>query len=119
MVRAHILGLLATDPALAVRTAERALAYAATENRPAWVLLLGRARIAAGDAARAAADLIALADGSADAALACEALYYAALAHERLDRPDVAETLYRELRNRADLPDSLRARVIEGLNRVD
>jgi tetratricopeptide (TPR) repeat protein len=104
--------------AWAARVVERAWPYVSEEARPAWRMVRGRVWIAAGRAAEAAADLLELAERDGDRARAARALYYVALAHEQMERPDVAERLYRQLLDRPDLPADVGADVRTGLARV-
>jgi hypothetical protein len=46
------------------------------------------------------------------------ALYYVGLAHERMDRFDVARDLYQELAERADAPNDVRTSAQGGLRRL-
>ncbi len=96
----------------------RALAHVAPAERGPWLLLQQRCRIEAGRCAQAADALLALSERTPDPALAAEALYYVGVAHERMDRADVAADIYRELLERSDLPPRLRKRVQAGLART-
>lgn len=102
----------------AARLIERSLPFVRRDDAARWRLLLGRCRIELGEPARAADDLLALSDSAADPALAAEALYYVAAAHERMDRADVAANLYRELSQRGDLPAELRRLVEQRLTEI-
>ncbi|MFQ5805705.1 MAG: tol-pal system YbgF family protein [Phycisphaerae bacterium] len=89
------------------------------ENEPhPWRLLLGRCRIALGQFARAADELLALAESAPSRGLSADALYYVGVAHERMERADVAAELYRELLRREDLPADLRRLAERGLQRL-
>jgi tetratricopeptide (TPR) repeat protein len=110
--------LLAGRAERAQRVVERALEYVESDQRGRCRLLLGRCRIATGHPAQAADDLMTLALAESDRERAAEALYYVAVAHERMDRADVAATLYRELLQREDLPAELRSKAEAGVRRV-
>ncbi len=97
-----------------VKTVDAAGKY----DRDGWRLLLGRAQIQAGDAVAAIAGLIELAHRARDAAVAVEALYYAGLAHERIDRADVAEELYREVLGKEAASAEMRLLAGKGLERT-
>lgn len=96
--------LAANRPERAVRILERGLAHVEEARRPAWRLLLGRGRLAAGDPVGAAAEFMLVEAARPDPALAAEAVYYSAVAHERMDRVDVAIELYQELIGRENTP---------------
>ncbi len=53
-----------------------------------------------------------------DRGIARQALYYVGLAHERLSRPDVAASTYRELLADPNLPAEVRELATAGLKRV-
>jgi thioredoxin-like negative regulator of GroEL len=106
------------NPRRAARLLERALPYLADHQSDNWRLLLGRCRIELGQLARAADELLALAESTLDHSLAANALYYVGVAHERMDRADVAAAIYRELLQRGDLPAELRQPAQRSLNRL-
>ncbi len=107
------------DAAGAAQMVERALPFAASADISAWQLLGLRARLEAGDAQRAAADLTKLAEDAQPPPIRCEALYYAGVAQERLDRPDIARALYREISNRADAGEAIRELAAAALERLE
>ena len=102
----------------AARLVERALPYVAAGERGPWRLLLGRCRIELGHPAEGAADLLNLAETDNDRGRAALALYYVALAHERLGRADVARPLYEELAQRAEAPEDVKTRARAALQRL-
>lgn len=106
--------LIATDPDQAARLLDRVEQFLDESDLPAARLLLAKAHLP-GDPARAADELLGVATAEADRARQADALYYVGLAHERLDRPDVAAQVYRELLERDDLPTELRERVRQRL----
>jgi tetratricopeptide (TPR) repeat protein len=106
------------DAARAVRLVDRGLPYVPVAERAPWRLMLGRAQIEAGQAAPAAADLVALATQTSDPAVAARALYYVGWAHERLGQPDVARRVYSEVLERKDVPTEIRAQAEGALKRV-
>lgn len=108
----------AGDASRAARLLERALPYLHKADCGAWRLLLGRCRIELGAFARAADELLALSESTTDERLAAEALYYVAVAHERMDRADVAARLYQELSQRGGVPPEIRQRARRGLERL-
>lgn len=126
--------LAAGDARTALRLLERALPFVRNIDRGWWTLDACRCRIELREFARAADELLAVSTaadaaaasankaappaGAADRALAAWALYYVGLAHEGLNRPDVAADQYRELRSREDLPADLVAEVEAGLQRL-
>jgi hypothetical protein len=126
--------LAAGDARAALRLLDRALPFVQNADRGWWTLDASRCRIGlrefaraadellststAADAAAAAANKNAARTGASDRALAAWALYYVGLAHEGLNRPDVAADQYRELRSREDLPTDLRADVESALERL-
>jgi tetratricopeptide (TPR) repeat protein len=97
---------------------ERALPYVPAEEAWPWRLVLGRARIADGRYPEAAAELMSLAETDPDVSRRAWALYYVGLAHERMDRPDVAAKAYREVTEQPALPAGLTALANEGLERT-
>ena len=109
--------LAEADAARAARLLERSLPYAAESDAPVWRLLLGRCLIELGQHARAADELLALAE-TADRPLAAEALYYVGVAHERMGRVEVAAETYRELLQQDDLPENIRRLAVQGLKRL-
>lgn len=86
--------------------------------RGRWQLLHQRCRIEAGHYAQAADALLALSERTPNPTLAAEALYYVGVAHERMDRADVAADIYRELLERSDIPPRLRKLAADGLART-
>ncbi len=108
----------AADALRAARLLERAMPYLAEEESHAWRLLLGRCRIELGQIARAADELLALTEFTSNHRLAAEALYYVGVAHERMDRADVATRLYGELLQQADAPAEVRRLAQQGLERL-
>jgi tetratricopeptide (TPR) repeat protein len=102
----------------ASRLVERSLPYVGVADRVPWRLLLGRCRIELGQPAEAAADLLNLSETVPDRSRAALALYYVALAHERLDRADVARSLYEELLQRADAPETVKTNARAALQRL-
>jgi len=106
------------DAQRALRLLERSLPYVDPAESAPWRLLLGHCRIELGRYARAAADLVQLAETDPDPARAAQALYYVGLAHERMGRPEVAAKLYRELLARKNLPAEVRTKAQTGLRRV-
>jgi len=103
--------LTAGDSPYALRLLARARPFVPAAEDERWELLTGRARLEAGDPARAAADLLQLSERTRDGAVAAEAIYCVGLAHEKMNRADVATRLYQELLTRPDLSAELRARV--------
>jgi tetratricopeptide (TPR) repeat protein len=113
---------------------ERAMPFVRKSDRGWWTVDAARCRIELREYARAADELLAVAAAAdrpaesagtpasaspaMDRALAAKALYYVGLAHEGLNRPDVAADQYRELRSREDLPADLRAEVEAALERL-
>ena len=106
------------DTPRALRLLERSLPYVDPAESGPWRLLLGRCRIELGRYARAAADLVQLAETEPDPARAAQALYYVGLAHERMGRPEVAARLYRELLERNNAAAEVRTQAQAGLSRV-
>ncbi|MGD8452758.1 MAG: hypothetical protein PVJ57_13140 [Phycisphaerae bacterium] len=102
----------------AVRLLERAKPYISDRERDNWRLLLAQARIDAGEPAVAAADLLSLSESTDDPRQAALALYYLGQAHERLGQPDIARRLYRELGEREDLAEDVRALVERARKRL-
>lgn len=108
------------DHARAARLYERALPFVDPRDpqidtlRAEWQ----RSRLETGQAAEAASELMSLSERTRDPLLAARALYNVGLAHERLNRPNVARGIYRRLAERADLPDELRSMARDGLERV-
>ena len=62
--------------------------------------------------------LLALTESTANRGLAAAALYYVGVAHERMERADVAAELYRELLQREDLAPEIRELATRGLERL-
>jgi len=86
--------------AQAERLLRRALPFVAGPGRAGPEILLQRARIERGQAASAADALLEIAAACRSAGredLAGEAVYYCGLAHERLDRPEVARAYYQDV----------------------
>jgi tetratricopeptide (TPR) repeat protein len=106
------------DAERAVELLERGWPYVKRSARGSWRLLLGQARIEAGRYAQAAADLLDLAETAAEPDLAATALYYVGLAHERMEQTDVAGGIYRELLERGDVPERVRADAAAALERL-
>jgi tetratricopeptide (TPR) repeat protein len=106
------------DHAWAESLLERALPFVEPTACYPWRLLLGRCQIEGGRFATAAAGLMDVAAHDPDPARRAWALYYVGLAHERMDRVDVARDLYQELAERADAPDDVRASAQGGLRRL-
>lgn len=102
----------------ALRMLELGVTFVPESEVGPWRLGIGVARAAGGDPARAAEELIGLAESSAPQAIRDEALYHAGIAHERLGRADVASRLYRELSNRSGLSQALQIRVREATRRL-
>ena len=104
----------------ALNVIERAMPFVRKNDRGWWTLDAARCRIDLREYARAADELLAVATAAetTDRDLSARALYYVGLAHEGLNRPDVAADQYRELRGRNDLPDDLRAEVEAALERL-
>jgi tetratricopeptide (TPR) repeat protein len=107
------------DAPRAARLLERAMPYLVDEPSYPWRLLLGRCQIELGQFARAADELLALSESATDPGLAAEALYYVGVAHERMDRADVAVVLYRELLQRPEIPAEVRRLAERGLERLE
>lgn len=107
------------DAAGAEQLVARAMPFAASADVGAWQLLGLRARLEAGDAQRAAADLTKLAEDAQPPPIRFEALYYAGVAQERLDRPDIARALYREVINSADASEAVRGLAEAALERLE
>jgi tetratricopeptide (TPR) repeat protein len=119
LVRPAVLNALAAGEAKrAVRMVRRILPHVDQNRRDPWRLLLGRAQVESGAAVAAIVDLMHLAQNAADPGLAVEALYYAGLAHERIDRPDVAEELYREVLGKDAAGAEARLLAGKGLERL-
>jgi len=118
VLRAARAAIAAAEYQRAARLLQRGLPYVTKEDRPAWLLLQYRCQIDLGQPAQAASQLLRIAETDAVPPRATLALYYAGVAHERLDRPDVAETLYREILQRSDAPDEVEALARTGLARV-
>ena len=106
------------DHAWADGRLERALPFVEPTACYPWRLLLGRCQIEGGRFATAAAGLMDLAAHDPDPARRAWALYYVGLAHERMDRFDVARDLYQELAERADAPNDVRTSAQGGLRRL-
>ncbi len=98
---------------------ERLLPYLDTQTKLTTRILLARCRLESGQAAAAADDMLKLADSTTDRTLAARALYHVALAHERLERADVALDLYSKLLDRDDLPAELREQVRRQLSSLE
>lgn len=111
-------GAVAVDPQKRADSLEKSLLFFADVDRPRASLLLGRALIDAEQPAEAASRLLALATATNDRDLSASAMYYVGLAHERLDRPEVAADVYRELLAREDLPTDIRKRASERAARL-
>jgi tetratricopeptide (TPR) repeat protein len=110
--------LAASDVARAARLLDRSLPYVAEREAPAWRLLQGRCLIELGQHARAADELLALTQPPHDRSLAAEALYYVGLAHERMERADIAAGIYRELLRQNGLPAETQRLAVQGLKRL-
>jgi len=108
----------AGDQRRAARVAELAEPYLPPAEPELRKYVRGLKLLADGKPADAAAAMIALADNEEHPGLACRALYYGALAHVRMERPDVARTLCRELLGRKDVPPPLAGRARALLERV-
>ena len=103
----------------AARLVQRGMTYVDTSDRGPWRLLQGRCQIEFGKAAEAASDLLNLSETDPDRGRAAWALYYVARAHERLERTDVARSLYEELLQRVDAPEDVRASARAALQRLN
>ncbi len=110
--------LAAADVARATQLLERSRPYVAEREAPVWHLLHGRCLIELGRHARAADELLALTQPPHDRSLAAEALYYVGLAHERMDRPEVAAGIYRELLRQDGLAAETQRLAVQGLKRL-
>jgi hypothetical protein len=102
----------------ALRLLEAGILRVPIAERASLRILLGRARIERGQFAEAADDLMALAEPPADPAIIAEARYYVGLAHERMQRGDVAESMYRQVIQQPDAPAEIRTLAEAGLERV-
>ncbi len=98
---------------------ERGLAYVDEARQPTWRLLLGRGRLAAADFVGAAAEFMLVEAARPGPAIAAEAVYYSAVAHERMDRADVAIELYRELLEREGAPAEWKQKAGLSIKRLD
>lgn len=103
--------------ASALQLLEKALPYVAGDDRGPYTLLAGRCLIEVGRAPEAISRLMALATRQSAPSESAFALYYAAVAHERLRQPEVAIGLYQELANDPALPAELAEPVQAGLAR--
>ena len=108
----------AGEPERAFRLVERGMPFVPPAEADPWRLLLSRARIALGEPIAATDDLLRLSESATEPAVATAALYYLGVAHERMERPDVAQRLYRELLGRPDVPDAVRADAAAALKRL-
>ncbi|MFH1748645.1 MAG: hypothetical protein ABIG44_16545 [Planctomycetota bacterium] len=97
---------------------ERAWPYIDTAEQNPWRLVLGRAKLAAGDAAQASVDLLALSETAADPVVATTALYYLGAAHEQMNQVDTAIQLYHEVLRHPETSDSIRHLAGEALARL-
>ena len=112
--------LLAADQfAAAGAILERLQPYLDTETELTARILLARCRIETGRPAVAADDMLRLAESTTDRTLAATAFYHVALAHERLDRADVALDIYSKLLDREDLSVELREQVRQRLSGLE
>lgn len=112
--------LKAGKAADAQRILDAALLYVAEVDSGTWRIMLARCRLARKEIARAADELLAL---SAEFEkrrpdLNAIALYYVAVAHEDLNRPEVAVDIFKELSGRANLPSEIREPVKAALRRL-
>ena len=91
----------------------------AADNGP-WRIMAARCRIGRHEFAKAADDLLALASEfeKRNPPLQAVALYYVGVAHEGLNRPEVAAEVYRELQGRDDLPANLREMLQTAVSRL-
>ncbi len=108
----------AGDASLAVGVLEAALPQLPSERVFGARILLGRARIEAGQPASAAAEMVSVVESASDPLLVAEAQYYVGVAHEALGRPGIAERAYRELLEPGAGTSELRALARMGLERV-
>ncbi len=106
------------NPGRAERLVDRGLPYVKPGERGPWRIVLGRCRIADGQLVLAADDLLALSADAREQATAPLALYYAGLAHERMGRTDVAQSLYAELLERDNLANEVQTLARAGLARI-
>ena len=88
---------LSTDPARVARIARRGSAYATETDAARLRLLLGRALLAAGDAAGAASELLALVPTAKDPEIVAGAVYDVPRALRQLGRPDAADAWLHDL----------------------
>lgn len=105
--------------ARAVRLLEPAVPFFDAATRWEIRLLLARARLEAGELARAAGDLLALTAADAPAAVAAPAFYSLALAEERMQRPDLARQHYAAAGAHAAADAQLTADAQAALRRLD
>lgn len=103
--------------ASALLLVEKALPYVAADDRAPYTLLQGRCLIEVGRAPEAVSHLMALATRQSAPSESAFALYYAAVAHERLRQPEIAIGLYQELADDSALPAELAEPVQAGLAR--
>lgn len=96
------------DPSAAEGLLRRAEPFVASADARAVALLRARLLLAGGDAARAADALMRLTEPPETDATAAAACYYVGLAHEALQRPEVARRLYRRALASPLLPADLR-----------
>ncbi len=112
--------LKAGDAADAQRILDAARPYVAAVDNGPWRIMLARCRLSRKEFARAADELLGL---SAEFErrrpdLNAVALYYVAVAHEGLNRPEIAADIYKELSTRANLPSEVREPVVAALSRL-
>jgi hypothetical protein len=104
---------------IARQLVERARPYVRPEHAGEWEIVRWRCAIRAGRPAEAAGALLALAQRTPDPRVAATALYYVAVAHERLNRPDVARGLYAEVLADSACPPPLRERAQRAADRLE
>lgn len=112
--------LKAGNVADAQRILDAARPYVAEVDSGTWRIMSCRCRLVRREFARAADELLGL---SAEFErrrpdLNAIALYYVAVAHEGLSRPEVAADIYKELSGRANLPSEIREPVKAALRRL-
>lgn len=113
--------LLTTGNAAAVQSIlEAANPYVAAADNGPWRITAARCAMARQQFARAADELLALAAEfeKRNPAWNAAALYYVAVAHEGLNRPEVAADVYKELSGRPNLPAEVRGQVEAALSRL-
>jgi tetratricopeptide (TPR) repeat protein len=101
-----------------LRWVERALPFVDARERANWRLILGRCRIATNRLAEALADLRPLAENDPRSMIAAEALYYVAVAYERLGERAAATRAYGEVVQRTVAPPDLVAQSQAALARL-